>query len=94
MRRRVRTGTLDQPTAGSSGPRVRGMQRVLNELGYAGDTPLVEDGQLGPVTAAALAAAQAELGVDEPGTLGPATRAALRAKRDGPAGPRRRVRTP
>lgn len=93
MRRRIRYGGADGPTKGDEGPRVRGMQRVLNDLGYHDGTPLVEDGRLGDVTAAALGRAQAELGVTgEDGTLGPATRAALRTRRD-PPGPRRRTRT-
>lgn len=80
----------DELAEGSTGPRVAGLQHVLNGLGYWPDGgPLKVDGQFGPVTASALGAAQAELGVDgEDGRLGSATRAALRRRRDG-AGARR-----
>lgn len=81
-RRTVPRRRLDEPGVGDTGPRVAGLQHALNQL--TGGDLLKVDGQFGPVTAAALAAAQAELGVTgEDGYLGRATRAALRARRDG-----------
>jgi peptidoglycan hydrolase-like protein with peptidoglycan-binding domain len=100
-RRRLRgaDGHPDEPREGSSGPLVAGLQGVLNDLGHLpedGAELLAVDGDMGPVTVAALGRAQAAYGVTgEDGRLGPATRAALRRARDGAPTrqPRRRVRT-
>jgi Putative peptidoglycan binding domain len=55
---------------GDSGPRVRRLQRALNELGYAVGQP---DGQYGPATAQAVRSFQEDAGLDADGIAGQQT---------------------
>lgn len=83
---RNRGPKADEPSVGASGPKVSGLQGLLNELGYTDPSngeKLKVDGSMGPTTVAALVRAQRNLGVTgEDGFLGPKTRAALRAELD------------
>lgn len=69
---------------GSKGPRVRGLQQLLNSLGYTISAPLQTNGVYDKATADAVRKAQTELGITPDGIFGPKTRAALRLRRDGP----------
>jgi Putative peptidoglycan binding domain len=73
------TGTGAQPALvptgeplaqGDSGPRVRALQRALNQLGYDVGQP---DGQFGPGTAEAVRAFQGDAGLEADGIAGQET---------------------
>jgi DNA invertase Pin-like site-specific DNA recombinase/peptidoglycan hydrolase-like protein with peptidoglycan-binding domain len=85
-------GMGDRPS-----PAVRTMQRVLDRRGYALGAPGV-DGRFGPLTDAAVRAAQSDSGLVVDGLVGPRTRRALGLtprSRDGAGStPRRRTRAP
>jgi hypothetical protein len=68
---------------GDSGPRVRALQRALNQLGYDVGQP---DGQFGPGTAQAVRSFQEDAGLDADGVAGQQTIQAINQELRGQGG--------